>query len=144
MATEVIEQPLTLDVYGFSGIVTDKNYGARAFQLSGKMWSVVKSLDLKNKGRNIWIYESGDAVFAGVELEETPLNTGLEHRTITLPRYGYYKHVGPYSLIRQAGNTLRQNLIQKELRPMLPYIEIYGHWHSDESKLETELISAIG
>ncbi len=37
---------------------------------------------------------------------------------------------------------MRDKLKRKGLEPILPYIEIYGHWTNDESKLETELLSA--
>jgi hypothetical protein len=29
------------------------------------------------------------------------------------------------------------------LKATLPYIEIYGHWTDDDSKLETELLVAV-
>ena len=145
MNAVIIEQPLTLDIYGFSGVAIDKKYGAKAFELSGKMWNAVKSAGIKNKGQNIWVYEDGHAVFSGIELDEIPpADSGLERKTITLPRYGYVKHIGPYSLMGHASNNLRQHIRQHGLDDQLPYIEIYGHWNSDESKLETELITAIG
>lgn len=145
MQPEIINRELALDIYGFSGAAVNKDYAAKAFQLSGQMWNTVKSLGLKNRGRNIWIYENNDRVFAGVELEEAPpADSGLERKTVTLLRYGYIKHTGPYSLIRNAGDNLRGFIKQKGLTSALPYIEIYGHWVSDDSQPETELITAIG
>lgn len=38
---------------------------------------------------------------------------------------------------------MRYELNQKGFETILPYIEIYGHWDSDESKLETELIMCL-
>jgi len=144
MTTEVIEHPLTLEVYGFSGVALDKDYAGMAFQLSGKMWNLLKPLGIKNKGRNIWVYEDGDQVFAGVELDQiAPTQSGLEHKTISLPRYAYYKHVGPYGLIAHAGGKMQDEIKLNGYVQALPYIEIYGHWVNDESQLETELISAI-
>ena len=108
------------------------------------MWKTVKSNDLKNKGRNIWVYESGEKVFAGVELNGPPPNeTELEHKSIVLTKYAYYKHIGPYQLIKQSGEYMTGELKNRGFEIISPYIEIYGHWTNDESKLETELIMAI-
>jgi effector-binding domain-containing protein len=138
---EIINESLNLNIYGFSGIAVDKDYVGTAFKLMGKMWEIVKSNDLKNKGLNIFVYEQNDKVFAGVELNDIPEpGTGLELKTITLTKYAYYKHIGPYNLIKRAGQTMRDELNAKGLEVALPYIEIYGHWTSDESKLETELL----
>jgi effector-binding domain-containing protein len=109
-----------------------------------KMWQAVKSNSLKNKGLNIWVYESNEKVFAGVELIDiSRRDTGLEHKTITLTKYAYYKHIGPYSLIKQAGQKMRDELREKGFETQLPYVEIYGHWTSDETKLETELLMSL-
>ena len=145
MPAKIIDHPLTLNIYGFSGIALNRNYGAKAFELSGQMWNAVKSNNLKNKGQNIWVYEDDHRVFAGVEMDEPPpASSGLEHKIIQLPRYGYYKHIGPYALMKQGNNKLLQHIAQNGFNAGLPYIEIYGDWNKDESKLETELIHAIG
>src|ERR1700733_1510521 len=104
MEIEIITKELKLAVSGFSAIAANKNYVGTAFALMDKMWPVVKSKGLKHKGLNIWIYEPGEKVFAGVELADPFLtNTGLELKTISLTKYGYYKHIGPYSLLKQSG-----------------------------------------
>ena len=144
MKLEIIDKQLSLDIYGFSGTATGKDYAGTAFRLMDKMWQVVKSNSLKNKGLNIWVYEPNDRVFAGVELDSSPNHdTGLEQKSITLKKYAYYKHVGPYSLIKQAGTTMKDELKKKGLEIGNPYIELYGHWTNDEAKLETELLMCI-
>ncbi len=144
MNVEIIEKPLSLTIYGFSGIAMNKDYAGTAFKLSDKMWKTVKSNNLKNKGLNIWVYEQNENVFAGVELNEVPnRNTGLEQKSITLLKYAYYKHIGPYHLIKQAGQNMNEELKKKGLGTSLPYIEIYGHWTNDETKLETELLFCL-
>ncbi|MEP6613502.1 MAG: hypothetical protein ABJA76_16490, partial [Mucilaginibacter sp.] len=116
---------------------------ATAFALMDKMWPVIKSKGLKHKGLNIWVYEPGEKIFAGVELEDNAItDTGLEQKTVLLTKYAYYKHIGPYSQLKQAGDNMRNELQKMGLKPVLPYIEIYGHWTNDESKLETELLVA--
>jgi hypothetical protein len=144
MNVEIISNKLDINIYGFSGIALDKNYAGTAFKLMDRMWKVVKSNDLKNKGLNIWVYEREESVFAGVELNNIPNNdTGLERKSISLKKYAYYKHVGPYNLIKQAGQNMRTELRNSGFIVSFPYIEIYGHWTNDETKLETELLMSL-
>jgi effector-binding domain-containing protein len=144
MNVEIINEPLRLDIYGFSGIAINKDYAGMAFRLMDRMWKAVKSNNLKNKGINIWVYEQDEKVFAGVELDGIPnQDTELEQKSITLVKYAYYKHIGPYNLIKQAGQKMRDELKSKGYETTLPYIEIYGHWTNDETKLETELLMSL-
>ena len=144
MDIEIITKNFQLDIHGFGGIATNKDYAGTAFQLSGKMWQTLKENNIKNKGKNIWVYESNDQVFAGVELEDISNASGmLEQKNITLAKYAYYKHIGPYSLIKQAGANMRTELKNRGLETGLPYIEIYGHWTNDESTCETELLISL-
>jgi len=133
-----------LNVYGFSGIAADKNYAGTVFKLMDRMWQVVKSNHLKNKGLNIWVYEEGDKMFAGVELDDIPnVDTALEHKAITLLKYGYYKHIGPYHLIKQSVQNMTDELNGNGYETALPYIEIYGHHTNDETKQETGLLMSL-
>src|SRR5277367_6345020 len=104
MSVEIIKKRLELDAYGFSGTAIGKDYPGTAFKLMDKMWQAVKSNKLSNKGLNIWVYEPDEKVFAGVELEGPPKqNIGLELKKIRLEKYGYYKHIGTYHLIKKTG-----------------------------------------
>jgi effector-binding domain-containing protein len=146
MSIEIITKHFQLDIYGFGGIAANKDYAGTAFKLSGKMWDVVKANGIKNKGKNIWIYNRDDRVFAGVELENFTTdnnNYGLEKKTIDLKKYAYFKHIGPYNRIKQTGQNMTNELMKQGFEVILPYIEIYGHWISDETKLETELLMCL-
>ncbi len=144
MNVEIINTPLRLDIYGFSEIAKNKDYAGTAFNLMDKMWQTVKANELKNKGLNIWVYEPNEKVFAGVELNDTPKDgTGLEQKSITINKYAYYKHIGSYNLIRQVGQNMRDELKNRGLETGFPYVEIYGHWTNDETKLETELLMCL-
>lgn len=70
-------------------------------------------------------------------------DTGLEQKSLSLPKYAYYKHAGPYNLIKQTGQAMNDELKKKGFETDLPYIEIYGHWTNDETKLETELLMCL-
>ena len=143
MNVEIINKPFRLDIYGFSGIAVNKDYTTTAFKLSGKMWETVKSNNLKSKGMNIWVYEPNEMVFTGVELDRIPEHeTGLEQKSITLTKYAYYKHIGPYNLIKQVGLNMQNELKSKGYNTGLPYIEIYGHWINETSS-ETELLMSL-
>ena len=144
MNVEIINKNLALNIYGFSGIALNKDYAGTAFKLMDKMWQIVKSAGLKNKGINIWVYEPGEKVFAGVQLIDTPGdNTALEQKRINLVKYAYYKHIGPYNLIKKVGLNMQTELMNRGFEVVLPYVEIYGHWTNDEAKLETELLMSI-
>ena len=144
MNLKIITNPLSLEIHGFSGTALNKDYAGTAFKLMDKMWQVVKANGLPHKGKNIWVYESNEKVFAGVELRAVPKDgIGLEQKSVVLNKYAYYKHIGPYNLIKQAGQNMRTELEENGFKHQLPYIEIYGHWTNDESKLETELLMGI-
>ncbi len=144
MEVEIFTEELQLDIYGFGGIATNKDYSGTAFKLSGRMWDLIKANNLRNKGKNIWVYDSGEKVFAGVELDSfSDDNHGLEKLNLKIDKYAYYKHIGPYNLIKQSGQNMRNYLTENGYEIKLPYIEIYGHWTSDETKLETELLMCL-
>lgn len=144
MNLEIITEELKLDIYGFSGTALNKDYAGTAFKLSDKMWRVVKEIGLKHKGKNIWVYEPDEKVFAGVEMIDLVDSTNeLEHKHLVLPKYAYFKHIGPYQLIKQRGQEMINELKSRGFETALPYIEVYGHWTSDENKLETELFMKL-
>ena len=145
MGIKIVTEKLQLDIYGFEGTATNKDYAGTAFNLSGKMWKIVKDNGLKNKGKNIWVYGAADKVFAGVELDKRSddNNHGLEKMTINLEKYAYYRHIGPYNLIKQAGQNMTNEVTRQGYEIIFPYIEIYGHWTNDQSKLETDLLMCL-
>jgi predicted transcriptional regulator YdeE len=144
MKVEIINQHLTLNLYGFSGVAIGNDYAGTAFKLMDKMWQIVNSKAIPNKGINIWVYEPDEMVFAGVELYDTPsTGTELEHKVVDFSNYAYFKHIGPYHLIQQVGQNMRAELKNQGFETSLPYVEIYGHWTNDETKLETELLMAL-
>ena len=141
MQIEIIDNEFNVVICGFVGTAINRNWGKTGFMLMDKLWQQLKITPLKNKGKNIWVYEENNAMFAGVEpIEAPPGGTPLEVKEIKLPKYIYCKHIGPYSKIGETGNAVLAELSHRGLQTRLPYIEIYGHWVQDELKLETELI----
>lgn len=144
MNIKIVTTVLELDVYGFSTIVSNGDYAGSAFKLMDRMWQTVRTNSLGNKGKNIWIYEQDNSVFAGLELEGRPKpDIILEHKNLSFAKYAYYKHIGPYNLIKQIGQAMNTEIKARGLEVTLPYVEIYGHWTNDENKLETELLMCV-
>ena len=144
MNIDIITESLTLHLFGLQGIALNKDYAGAAFKLSGSVWKTVKEQGLKHKGKNIWVYEPEEKVFAGLELMDSPnSDTGLTTKEIHLKKYAYHKHIGSYQLIKSAGQNMINELRAKGFEKCLSYIEIYGHWTNDESKLETELFMSL-
>ena len=144
MNIEIINKILELEVYGFSSIAINKDYVGTAFQLMDKMWKTVKSNHLEHQGHNIWIYEDNEKVFAGVQLTNIPKSDiDLQQKKVTLTKYAYYKHIGPYNIIKPFGQAMIAKIKNKGFEVTNPYIEIYGHMTMDETKLETELFMSL-
>jgi len=137
----IIKENFSIELYGFAGVAVNRNWSATGMALTNKLWQEIKSASLRHKGINIWVYGEQDKMFAGVELLVPPEpGTILECKKIHLQKYVYCKHTGAYDKIKETGSRVQQELDQKGIRAGLPYLEIYGHWTDDVSKLETELL----
>ncbi|HVU98600.1 MAG TPA: hypothetical protein VHE34_25435 [Puia sp.] len=140
----VIRQNFHVTLYGFGGVVVARDWGKTGFDLMNRMWKEVKSRELPNKGINIWVYEPGNAMFAGVELiAPPPADSMLERKEISLEKYVYFKHIGSYDRIKDSGLRVSEECKRAGVKTGLPYVEVYGHWTEDASKLETELLWAV-
>lgn len=144
MKVAIIDREFSVTVYGFSGVAVNSNFGETGSKLMKKLWEQVRLNKLPNKGINIWVYETGKKLFTGVELEEAaPIETGLELKKISISKYAYYKHIGPYNQLREVYSKLGEELKKKGLATGFPWLEIYGHWNEDEFKLETEILICL-
>jgi predicted transcriptional regulator YdeE len=144
MDFQIIDKSFSVSIYGFAGTTVNNNWTETGFRLMNKMWERVRALKLPNKGMNIWIYEENNKLFAGVELDSVPqTDSGLEFKRIDIAKYAYYKHIGPYHLIKSKGSQVLAELKKRGIETAPLYIEIYGHWTNDETKLETELIWSL-
>lgn len=144
-ASYAIRENFHIEIYGISGVAENKEWGKTGMALMDKMWKEVKGREFPNKGLNVWVYEPGDRMFAGVELTAAPpADTILERKEVSIPKYVHYVHIGSYHTIPVSFNRLKAEFDQAGIKTGLPYLEIYGHWTEDESKLETELLWAVG
>ncbi len=144
MALEIIDKPFNVTLHGFSGKVLNKNYAGTGKPLMDATWKEIKSNGIKNKGINYWVYDRNDMLFTGVELEQDiQAEVKLESKTIDLSKYAYWKHIGPYTKLKDAYNGMHSELEKRNLNFYYPFLEIYGHWTNDETKLETEIIFSL-
>jgi len=144
MGLEIIEKPFTVTLYGFSGKVLNKNYAGTGKPLMDALWKEIRSKEIKNKGINFWVYDRNDMLFTGVELDpDIPVDTTLESKKIDLLKYAYWKHIGPYSKLKEAYSGMHEELRKRNIDFYYPFLEIYGHWTNDETKLETEIIFSL-
>jgi len=124
-----------------------KRYGQEIIALLNRVWPVIKSNSIPNDGINRVVYDADGTIFAGIMLdpsaEANPAAAALEHKTIRLTRYAYWKHTGPYHLIPITGAAMTKALEAQGLKTGWPMLEVYGHWTNDESKLETETFVAV-
>ncbi len=125
-----------------------KKYGPEILWLLGRVWPVIKAQNIAHDGINRVAYEGDGTVFAGLVLagpdaERAAESAGLERKMIRLTRYAVWKHVGPYHLLPATGATMTKALEASGQRTGWPMVEVYGHWTSDESKLETETFVAL-
>jgi effector-binding domain-containing protein len=144
MPLEIINKPFNMSLYGFSGKVLNKNYAGTGRPLMDKMWDEVKSKKIKNKGINYWVYEKDDMLFTGVELDQDPPpDINMELKKINLSKYAYWKHIGSYNKLKDAYSAMHSELEKRKISFYFPFLEIYGHWTADETKLETEILFAL-
>lgn len=136
-----VRKDFHLTLYGFSGPATPGRWADTGMRLMNRLWHEVKSRNLPNKGLNVWVYDAGDNLFAGVELTAAPPeDSPLEKKTMHLARYVSYKHVGPYDKIGDSIAAAQQEFKNLGIRASRPYLEIYGHHHDDPNQLETEML----
>jgi len=144
MALQIIDNPFIVNLHGFSGKVLNKNYAGTGGPLMDAMWKEVKSKGIKNKGINYWVYDKGDMLFTGVELEQQlPADSKLELKKVHLTKYVRWKHIGPYTKLKGSYDSMHDELAKRNMDFYFPFLEIYGHWTPDESKLETDILFSL-
>lgn len=144
MPLEIINKPFDVSLYGFSGKILNKNYAGTGSPLMDAMWKEVKSKGIKNKGINYWVYEKDDMLFTGVELDQDPPpDINMDLKVISLSKYACWKHIGSYNKLKDAYSAMHSELEKRNMKFYYPFLEIYGHWTNDETKLETEILFAL-
>lgn len=145
MTPQIRPGPLTATLLGASSPHDPaRSYGQEIRLLLDQVWPVLKKSSVPNKGLNWVVYDGCARVFAGVEVEGMgAAPAALERRVLEIGRHGWIKHTGPYQGLGRAYGALETLITAQGLRGGQPRIEVYGHWTSDESMLETELVIPV-
>ncbi|MDB5083603.1 MAG: GyrI-like protein, partial [Bacilli bacterium] len=112
MNVDIVTQPKTLTLYGFSKVHdAHKEYSTEMFELMDKLWAEVREKQLVHAGINHVVYDCGNIVFTGIELNISgEPETRLEKKQVTLQKYAYWKHIGPYSEFENVYNEIEAQL----------------------------------
>ena len=145
MNIDIIDRPLS---FRLAGAVKQhdpsKCYGEEIIALLDQVWAAIRGHQVAHRGINHVLYGANCEVFAGVEIDvDPPEKIGLIGRELTIRKYAYYKHQGPYAKLSEVHPGMASELRRLGLRQGHPVVEVYGHWVDDEAKLETEVIYPI-
>ena len=145
MQYEIINSPLHITLLGLRGAINGETVPVVGKRLMDAMWGVIHAYDIKTKGINHWVYLPNSEMFVGVELAAAQSNqvAGLAPLEVSLARYLRHVHQGAYSELPQIWPQLMAEIKQQSETPVFPNLEIYGHWHSDETKCETTIIIGL-
>ena len=122
-----------------------QSYGEEIVALLDRVWPVLRTTGARQNGINVAVYDADGTVFAGVELLEPDagLLPGLAIRRVHFDRHVSFTHVGPYRLLGEAHQRVRDEIARQGWTVAPPVVEVYGHWSDDESKLQTRIVCGI-
>ncbi len=142
MSVEWIETPFRRRLFGLAAAHDPaKSYGQELIGLLDTIWRTVREGGYATTGINHALYAQNGDLFAGVEpADDTVVLPGLLLREISIGRYAFYRHTGPYRGIGAAHERVIAEIRARGLAQAWPVIEVYGHWTEDEAKLVTDLI----
>ncbi|MFO0941114.1 MAG: GyrI-like domain-containing protein [Pirellulales bacterium] len=144
MNVEIVETPFQATLFGFAAEIANGDISKTGKRLMDKMWSEVHSNGIKTKGVNHWVYLPQSRMFAGVQVVDEGSSIGaLEKIQIALNRHLRFVHCGEYSTLPQVWQDLMQLLKDQGLKPVLPNLEIYGHWNPNPSQCETTIVIGL-
>ena len=63
----IIRENFSIELYGLSGVAVNQNWANTGMSLGNNMWQEVKSKNLNHLGINVWVYESANKMFVGVD-----------------------------------------------------------------------------
>jgi hypothetical protein len=134
-------QNFSIALVGYSGEAVNRDWANTGMALMNRMWKEISALHIPNNGLNVWAYWQGNMMMAGVGYTGSlPAGTDLEQRSFELPRYVCVKHVGPYNQIPETFTKAQEYFKTEGIAVGVPYLELYGHWNEDPSKLETDML----
>ena len=145
MNLEIREIPFEKRLYGRSKPVLENHKSVDAmFAAMDETWGIVRGNSIPNAGLNHIVYTNAQHVFAGLEIiGSVDTSWELEQVDLVIPRYIYYRHVGPYDLLGQAYSSVNAEIAAKGLVTTGLSREFYGQWSRDPAKLVVELLIGL-
>ncbi|WP_274648862.1 GyrI-like domain-containing protein [Paenibacillus humicola] len=142
METTIRNRETTFTLYGLSKHHDErKPYRETIFELLDQVWLEVRSKGLLHTGINHVVYDDNRVIFAGIALTVPSAEASrLEKKEVVFQKFAYCKHIGPYRNLDRTHKSIRSAVKASGERHGAPVMEIYGHWHEDESRLETEIL----
>lgn len=118
--------------------------GGRLIPLLDRVYAAVKSGEVVQSGHNVFLYRDGApdtvTVEIGVEVASAFEDLGeVRHSTTPAGEVASTVHVGPYSTLGEAHDAIVGWCRERGLDRADVVWEVYGDWHEDESRLETEV-----
>jgi effector-binding domain-containing protein len=115
----------------------------------GTVWRVIRAQQIPGAGRHVAVYLDGQInLEVGVELE-APFGGHGEVVGSSTPAgtVATTTHLGPYGLLHEAHDAIRQWCRNNGYTVKGPNWEIYGHWkdewNSDSSKITTDVFYLV-
>jgi len=144
MNIEIHDEPVEFDLYGLSGNVARFDYSGTGKKLMDELWRRVRERGLPHKGINFWVYNRADHMSTCVEMRNGAATDGiLDHMPVSITKYAYFKHVGPYNKLGDVHRGMDRELAARNLTECGPRIEKYGDWTEDPNQLITEVFIGI-
>jgi hypothetical protein len=144
MNIDIVTIAFSRKLYGISGTIKDRQAWESGRILMDRMWAEIRANKFANQGMNHWVYEALNKIFVGVELDQDPPSaTILERKLVNLPKYAYWKHVGPYGQLPGAYQDIRAELASRGLEESSSSIEIYGHDRGPNALPEIEILIGL-
>ena len=105
------------------------------------MYAFLRTSDVRQTGHNVMLYKDDvPNVEVGVEVEGPFASDGpVVSSTLPAGETAMTVHRGPYDGLGSAHQAIRDWCAAHGRTPAGPRWEIYGDWHEDPAKLETEV-----
>ena len=115
-------------------------------QLLDQVYAFLKTSDVQQTGHNVMLYKDGvPNVEVGVEVSGPFASSGpVVASTLPAGKAAMTVHRGEYSRLDDAHSAIHRWAAANGRQLAGPRWEIYGDWHEDPARLETEVYWLLG
>jgi hypothetical protein len=122
--------------------------GGQLIPLLDRVYAVVRAGRVRQSGHNVFLFREGTrdgvTVEVGVEVA-SPFDEvdGVSHSMTPPGSVASTLHVGAYAGLGQAHDAIANWCRQRGLGPASVWWEVYGDWHEDPGKVQTEVFHLL-